>query len=204
MSKKNLIDEINARIDALNAEKAAAVAQIEGKMIECAAAREAAIAAQEQAKKDLDAEAYQAAAVKLTTLEVQQDMYEGRYKDVTGKKLVTEEDSDAVIQSILDYEQAAANAYIESIKPALRTLRGLTADYLDDIQRAEGAILRWTADIHPNYHNFGAAYTDPETGVRSDKNGMPHPVHRIPYHGCAEADRVDDFFRRFPEMLTED
>lgn len=201
---KKLLSEINARIDTLTAAHAAEVKQIEDAITKCKADQTAALAAIEAASDALDVDAHQAATAELSKLRTLEQMYLSRLEKIQNKRTVTEKESDQVIQELLQHEKDIAEEYRAAIAPKLSELKAITDRYHAEVQRTEDTISRWTGDVHPNYHNFGVTHIDKETGERTDKNGHPHPVHLIPYKGCAEADRVTDFFSRYPEMLPEE
>lgn len=201
---KKLLSEINSRIDALTASHAAEVKQIEDAIQKCKADQVTTTAAIEAASDALDVEAHQAATMELSKLRTLEQMYLSRLGKIQSKRAVTEEESDMVIRELLQHEKDIAEEYRAAIAPKLSELKAITEKYRREVERAEDTITRWTRDIHPNYHNFGAVYIDQETGGRTDRNGKPHPVHLTPYRGCAESERVTDFISRYPEMLPEE
>lgn len=190
--KQNYIKEVEARIAELNTKK-------QTDMNKAIAARQAAeIAAKEaeaamtDATDKLELERFAEAKKKKEEAETARAMYEGKCQQLEQQAFVSDEDSEAVVNGILAYEEQLAGEYMAAIKKPLEELQTVQKDYMEKVTEAERVLRRWTTEIHANYIS-GMRIQNKETGEWSNRSETPVPVRMTPYLGCTASRVVWDF-----------
>ena len=185
---KNLLEEINNRMNEMLGQSRAELQTIDDQISSARNEIAEHQKSMDEAQSTIDAEKYLKASDAIRVLKTKIEMLEKRKAQHSEKELVTEEESDRVINSILEYENQIAEEYQKEIKAPINQLRQLTEKYRADVSSAETTIKRWTSNIHANYQNPFTTY--PNGTHRSD---TPVPVHNVPYLGSAISIRVTDF-----------
>lgn len=192
--KKNYVQEIEARITELNARKQADMR----KALEAKAAAEKAVkaaqATMEEATDKLELERYAEAKQQKEEAETALAMFEGKCKKVEQKVLVTDEDSEAVIEGILSYEEQLEREFLDAIRKPIEELRALQEDHWQKVAEAERIMNRWTSEIHANYISC-MRRRDAETGEWTSKVDYPVPVRVEKYLGCPASKVIRDFLK---------
>ena len=134
--------------------------------------------------------AYDVAKAKRREAKTASEMYRARLDMINKRELISEEESDGVIDSLLAYEADLTAQYEKDIREPLALIEKLTDTYQSSIGEVERTIDRWTSDIHANYRTFGRTYYK-ETG--SDRAPAPVPVHITGYKGSDVATIARDF-----------
>lgn len=125
------------------------------------------------------------------------DMYEGRYAQLEKQEYISEEESDGVIDSLLAYEDALEEQFMQDLKEPLAQLRKISQAYTAAVDEAERTIRLWETTIHANYNTRGnAQYFDKETGESTNRSPVPYLVHKLPYKGCKEAHVLKEYLER--------
>lgn len=133
----------------------------------------------------------QAAADKL-------EMLNRREAQLVTREFLTEGESDAVIDSLLEYEGELEAEFKKAVEVHLEGLRGLREKYLEAVEDTEKTISTWTNEIHRNYDTRGSVhFTDAETGRQTTRSATPVAVHPLGFHGCHAAELVGDFLQRY-------
>ena len=167
--------------------KAAELEKICNLKREAAAELRAASEAMEKATKELDSGAYEKAKAAAQRAEDKAGMIDARFSQVQRRELITEAESDEVIDSLLQYETDLSEGFRDAIAGPLEHLAELLAAYKKEIRAVETFISRWSADIHANHRTRGASLFFDENGGYTDRSTTPVPVHSQPYKGCTEA-----------------
>ena len=173
---KDIITKINEQISELIETKERQIGEVREKLNQANKDLEIAEEALKAATANTDLSAFTNAKTAKTAAVNAIEMLTGRLDQLQSNEYVTEQESDAVIKSILDYENSIAVQFRKEISQPLDQLDSILKTYLSNVQRAENTITTWCDEIHSNYRD--------ESGQRQDK---PRPVHRIPYHGCGDA-----------------
>lgn len=195
--KKSVLQEVQARIASIQQKRAAELAEIREKQAEARTQIEAASLAMKEATEVLNVEAYEKARNDKKKWQTALDMYNARFNQIQAQELVTEADSDSVINSLLAYEEEIAQTFKQAMKDPLQILKKLLDDYEDEVQEVENTINIWQTDIHANYSTRGSAsFVNPDTGERTDRSAVPVPVHRLPYTGCSEATQLKTYLEK--------
>lgn len=192
--EKTKLQEVQNRMKEMKDKKAKELLEIQGKLEEARAQKEAAEIAIKEATESTNLEAYEAAKDRKRRAQSAIDMYSGRYKQIQTKEFISETESDIVIDSLLDYEKEIAAKFEQDIAAPLLALKKLYADYSGEVKATEETIQEWGRDIHSNYNTRGTStYYDKETGKQTNRSPQPVPVHSLPYEGCSAGQLVRSF-----------
>ena len=99
----NKREEIEKQIQEINAKKKASLEEIEKKLQDLSQQIAETRILMQEAQEDLDARGYYDAKTELEKLQTAEEMYKGRLSQIRKEKLISEADSDAVIESLLAY-----------------------------------------------------------------------------------------------------
>lgn len=194
---KNFAEEVQNRINELLAEKRADVMEVDSNMSK--AEKEVAEAKRDQkdATANMNLEAYEKAREKEQRARTAIEMYKGRRAQLERREFVDEEDSDRVIDGLLDYQKALAHAFCVDIAPELKKLHKMHEDYIKAGQQAEDTLNAWMRQIHPNYRMQGGSRIDPETGETTNRAGHPVPIH-VTHDAweCAESKQLGKYLEK--------
>ena len=193
MAKQSIVEKVSARIDDIIAQRAQDLQTIESALATAKSQEEEASRAAEEATKKLNLPEYEKAKEALHKVKTAIEMYEARLLQARRFRYVDESESDRVIDDLLAYESELAEKYVADIKVPLAALAAIHEQYMQDVQNTEATIYRWTSEVHPNYRSATSIYA--ETGTNRSPN--PIPVHQVPYTGCDESQRVDDFLHPY-------
>lgn len=191
MKTKNIPAETMRKIDEFEKEKAAELEAIAQQIKEKNDALAAAKDEIQKATESTNLKAYTAAKAKEAEVSAAIEMYTARYTQIERREYVTQKDSDATIDALLQYEADIADEYIKEIGPAVETIRKAHADYMTAVKAAESTIAEWTGRIHANYRAEHTTYAN-----GSNVSPVPVPVHGTPYLGCTESAIVASFLDR--------
>ena len=205
MEKKTALTTAKEQMKNLLDAKAAQLRDIQVKLCETKTQAEAADTAVRAATEKMDLDAYEKARAAKRKAKVALDMYSSRYTQLQAQEVITEAESDAMIDGLLDYEKEVSAKYEEDIAGPLKTLCELTKGYLVEVADIEATIKQWGRDVRANYSTRGTmTRVDPETGERTDLSEVAVPVHAVPYRGCDKALTLETFLKNNTEgYLTE-
>ncbi len=189
---KNTAAEVRERIEEMIGDKAQKLADIQEKIEAERKAEAEARAAIEQAVADLDFDRNHEAKRALEQAIERRELLSKRAELYRSRKLVTEEESDRVIDSLLRYEKDLAAEYVAGLNKILSQLEEMTSNYAANVDEAERVILSWTQNIFPNYRSDTARYQ----GGTTNRAPQPVPVHTIAYLGCAESIITKEFVKK--------
>ena len=146
----------------------------------------------EQAVADLDFDRNHEAKRALEQAIERRELLSKRVEMLRSRKLVTEEESDRVIDSLLQYEKDLAAEYVAGLSKILSQLEEITNNYDADVKEAEGVILKWTQQVFPNYRSETAMYQ----GGTTNRAPYPVAVHTTAYLGCDESIITKEFVKK--------
>lgn len=177
---------------------------IQAKQNEARTAINTAKEAMEKATEEMNVDKYEAARNAKQKAETALSMYAGRQKQLNDMKYITEEESDKVISSLLQYEKELEESYTAAIKEPIRHLNGIQKAYLAEVDDVEETIRTWTRTVHPNYRSDVSTYYEAETGRYTNRSPKPIPVRQLEYGGCAASRAVGTFLKEQKEFLSEE
>lgn len=197
MAKQTVLDEVKDRMKEMQDSKAAQLETIRQKQAEARTQIEAAALAMKQATEEMNVDSYEEAKNRKRKAQTALDMYNGRYEQISKQEYISEAESDSVVDSLLEYENQLAEDFKAAAAVHLKKLAGLLKDYKAAVQDTESTLTAWQLDIHANYNTRGTAmYTDALTGQQTHRSPQPYPVHRLPYTGCVEAERMGEYLKK--------
>ena len=189
--KQQIRDLKNCRENEMNGLKA--------KLSDAQARLQTAKDAADEATRKTDLKAFQTAQEQIRQASSAVEMYTRRQKQLYNAEIISQKESDAVIDRLLQYEKDLDKEFTTAIKEKLDEVREILKTYEKVIGDTESTIHTWTQTIRPNYRTFGrSTYVDPETGKATDVSKNPVPVHiGGPYRGVAAANMLSDFFHKY-------
>ena len=141
------------------------------------------------ATENMDTKAYAAAKSKLETAKTTAEMYAKRYDAIRTNEMITEADSDAVIDSIFAFEREATALYKDKAVQLVQELDELTNEYRAVINDAERFMQSWAANVHENYRS--------NIGGKAIRRNKPQRIRVLPYLGCDLSDITKKFVDTF-------
>lgn len=190
MAKQTLTQEVQERIKSMIEKKTAELDQIQKKQGEARTQIEAATLAIKDATERMDLDAYEEAKQAKHKAQTALDMYAGRYNQIKAQEYISEEESDKVIASLLNYENELGADFEAAIVAPIEELKRLLKEYQTATQEIETTLATWTGSIHANYHAYGTTFSN-----GTDKDGNPHPIRRGRFEGCGASQRVETFLK---------
>ena len=191
MNTKNIPAETIKRIAGLEKKKADELEKITEQIRENNAALSVAKEEIQKATESTNLKEYTAAKAKEAEASAALEMYTARYAQIERREYVTQKDSDAVIDALLQYEKDIADEFIKTIAGPIEEIRKAHADYIESVKTTEHTIKSWNSRIRANYRSETTRYAD---GTNISKT--PVPVHRLPYAGCTASAIVGGFLDR--------
>ena len=195
---ENVTAKVKQRMEELRQKLQAELEDNQKKQEDAQAQLQAAKDAADKATRATDLKAYQKAKAEEAQAAAAVEMYGSRIKQLYGAEIVTEKESDATIDSLLQYEKALDREYLAAIKKKLEEVREIQNTYKNAIRDTESTITTWSSRIRANYRTFGrTTYTDPTTGKTTTRSQNPVPVHVTPYDGVPASNILDEFFNHY-------
>lgn len=194
----NTLEKVKVKMRELTDAKAAELREIQEKQETQRAAITEAETAMQQASEKLDDKGYSEAKAEKEKAETVLDMLNRREVQLVGKTFISEQESDAVIDSLLAFEDELAETFRKAVEGPLEKLKKLCGDYFAGVEAAEQTIRTWEHDIHRNYRYIGGVSAhDPATGEPAKRSDKPQPVRPLgPFHGCHDAELVERFLQK--------
>lgn len=157
-----------------------------------------------EASANMDLDAYQSLQDEKKRYEQAIEMYRGRQEQLANQEIISEQDSDEVIDSLINYELETTQNFLAEVFSRVPELREITDRYTRNIGETEQTILRWCNEVHANYRTFGrTTRRDPVTGTMTDRSPHPVPVRITPYAGCAEAALLSACLQKLSSCQSE-
>ena len=152
----------------------------------------------EEATRRTDLKEFQTAQEEIKQASTAVDMYNRRIQQLNGQEIVTEADSDAVIDSLLKYEKDLDAEFREAIREPIAILRKMQEEYQRAILDTEDTIRTWSRSIRANFRTFGrTTRIDKTTGEQTDRSERPVPVHMVPYDGVRVSKEIREFLEDY-------
>lgn len=169
----NIIDDVRERIKALELKKADTTDAAKKELEKAEKELEKAESMKAAAVKEMDAAGYKKADSKIADLTIEKRMYADRLQQLLNQELISEAESDNVIDSLIEYQDAAEKEFEAAAGPVIDSLIELYSDCADKITAAEDLINEWTYKIHANHRAQIGAYP---------KGKEPRRAYSVPVH----------------------
>ncbi len=193
---KTVLQDVKELMKELLEKKAAQMREIQSKLSEARAQEEVADQAIQSSTENMDLDAFENAQEAKRRARVVISMYSSRYAQLQNQEIISEEESDKVIDDLLAYEKEIGERYKSDIRGPLQKLDDLTRKYQGEVAEVERTISAWGRDVHANYTTRGRMQrTDPLTGEKTDRAERPVPVRVLPYTGCDESAIMETFLK---------
>lgn len=191
MAKKqtNVALEVQDRMKELTDQRVADLKKIHTKKEEAEEQKKKAEEDLADATARMDLDAYEKAKAAVHSAQTAIDMYAARYEQIRKLEMISEEESDQVIDSVKEYEARLEKDFMKAIAEPLKQLHQIVDEYKDTVAEAEQTLHMWEQYVHANYRSPGTIYA--ATGT--DRSPVPVPIRRLPYTGCKEANSLNDF-----------
>lgn len=170
MKTNNIVEEVNEKIAVLKSDREKELTAIQAHVAEETKNLNEASKAMAAAIDSTDLGAYERAKTEKTRAETALEMYSARYKKVKNLEFITEEESDAIIASLINRDRELTLEFASDLDAALETVRDLLKRHEREKKELSATVERWTRDIHHNY--LSATTTFRETGT----NRSPKPI----------------------------
>lgn len=199
--EKNVADIVLKRMETLLANRDLEIKKLEDLRAAAEAEKKNCQKLVEDAKDKMDLCAFQEARKKTQDIQDRIELYSARIGKIKNARMVSEEESDSIIDSLTAYEDDMAAEYELEAGKIIEKLRVMTDGYLGRVNETEKAIKQWTTLIHPNFRSSTTTVNG------SNRMDAPVPVHPIAYRGCGAAISaskfVDSYFQRHEEPPKE-
>lgn len=195
MAKQTVLDEVKNRMKEMQDSKAAQLETIRQKQTEARSQIEAAALAMKQATEEMNVDSYEEAKNRKRKAQTALDMYNGRYEQISKQEYISEAESDSVVDSLLEYENQLAEDFKAAAGVQLKKLAELLKDYKAAVQDTENTLTSWQRNIHANYRS-ATSWRTLEDGTTTNRMDRATPVHMMPYTGCAEAGRMEEYLKK--------
>ena len=186
---------IRARIKELTDKKNADLNEIKTKSNAATEDLKAARQAIQNATEKLDVAAYEKGKAAEHRAQTAIDLYGARFAQLQGQRILSIEESDKVIDSLLDYEDQLATDFRKAVAEPLKQLRNIVDEYQGEVRETEDTIRSWTQSIRGNYrYIIGSKPT-------GNTSSQPIPVHITPFLGCDEARALEEYLEKAAPLL---
>lgn len=191
----NRVEEVKAIMKKLVEKKAAEIVSIEKELSNATDKKNKATQALSNAIAATDRAAYKKAKAEAEEAATIIEMYAARLDQLRNKEFMSEEESDRVVDSLIEYQNKRTAAFIKAIAGPIGQIEELYIEYDRDYQAAVETVAAWTRDIHKNYRSLCTTFAD-----GSHRSKTPRPV--VGAAGffpdiCKEAIEVRDFIEEF-------
>lgn len=153
IGKHETVNKVKSRIDELVTRKKCDLKDIAKKSDDIRAEIETITQVKEKASAQMDSETYVNADFDLERKNKELDMVNARYEQIENLKIVSDDESVAVMDSLVNYEKQLDDAFDQDVTPLLDKIRHLMSIYMEEIDNTESVIKAWTISVHKNYYD---------------------------------------------------
>lgn len=191
MAKNNIdtVAKVRAQIDKYISDNEREIGEIDQHIASARTDKEKAEAALKAAIETTNQDDFTRAKAQIAAADNAIEMFTARREQLANKEFLSESESDAVIDSLLEYKDARDKEFIDAIAAQIATLDSLVSGYNGAYKEMVGVIRDWEHRIHANYRNPIVTYPAGVTPKRE-----PVPV-TIPVR-CAAAYITEEYLNR--------
>lgn len=202
-TEQTTVERVQEQIRSLRGKKRTDLETIRAKQEETRAQIAEAETAIKDATEYMNLEAYEGAKAEKRKAQTALEMYNSRFAQIQAQELITEAESDAIINSLLEYENELAESFRAKASEPLKELAGLLKEYKAAIEETERTIREWETTIHANYSTRGRTlYYNEFTGKHTDRSPRPVLVHPTGFEGCTEAVILSEYLRKAAGLIS--
>lgn len=194
--KQTALDAAKKTIKEIEEKRRADVAVACEKLQGAEDALELANSAIKTATERMDIDAFADAKAAAANAQTEIEMYAGRLQQIKEQEYISEDDSDRVIDSLLDYEDELEAALDDAVAEPIEMLRTILADHMNEVKEVEATLQYWVSHIHATYvSRTGRKRIDPETGLYTNRMDTPQRLRYTPYTGGSTVAVISSFLR---------
>ena len=144
---RNMVVEVEAKMNKLKSKKASELTSIEKKKSEVE--KEILMVEKEmkEATENTDLVAYEKAKAKREKMESALEMYSGRCGQLMRQELISEKESREVLQRLVKYDEEIAVGFRKDMKEINDSLLAVIDNYLSEVQKIQRLYREWSRDI---------------------------------------------------------
>lgn len=195
MKTKTTVESVTERIRELKSGREKELAEIQMKRDEESQNLAAARKAMEDATDATDLQSYERAKAEKLRAESALEMYSAKYSKVEKLDVITEEESDKVIDSLRAADVEIERKFKTDLCAALDGIEILIQNFERDKSKVKIATDTWTREIHANYYSPSTTFR--ETGTHRSPTPIPVKVG----NSCAECNISKEYIRRIRETI---
>ena len=196
MTKKNTREQVTEQLKTLVEDKQQRLSTLQQKLSDAYKRMDEATNDMAAATVDMDLEACEKAKDRKRKAASDIEIYNAFLNKLQSQAVITEEESDKVIDSLLEYERGLSADFEATTSAALYELSETLKAYQEEIRQTELLMNLWTREIHANYNTRGtSSYFDPETGTRTYRSPDPVPIRSKAFRGCELSTVIESFLR---------
>lgn len=128
---------------------------------------------------------------KISELEDTLLMYHTKKEQLSRNEFITEKESDAVIDNLLELQEENAIDYSKEIETHLHAILDISREYYKNMLDIESLITLWCNQVHANYNSRGKVVINGSTRLP-----YPTPVRTVSYQGCKEFSIIEDTLKK--------
>lgn len=203
--EKNRLQLVKEKMASIKAARDAKIAEIALKQDAARKDLQAAEAAMQSATEIMDVDRYADGSKKRERAQAELEMLSGIADRIMMQENISEQESDKVVDSLLEYELQLEAEFKAAVKEPMKKLNAICEAYRGAVRDTEATISAWTRDVHRNFSTRGGTlYFDPELGRHTDRSPVPVPVHPVDFIGCDEALRLAAYLRNDKQLFDEE
>ena len=169
--EKKLLKDVRDRMADLKSKRDAELRMVKAKREEARAAAEKAENELTAAMETMDAERYVAASQEKQKAHAELEMYTRHFDHLSKQELISEAESDAVIDDLLAYERELDANIHDAIAGPLQRIEKMIREYRSEISQVEETLAEWQHEIHANHRSFGMShYRDADGNLTKETN----------------------------------
>lgn len=194
---KTVLEEVKEKIKAIEDRRVSEKLELQERITNAQAEEADAREAVYNAAAVLNSEAHEKAAEREARAHSLVLMYKERFRQLVSQEDISEEESDKIIDSLLEYSKSLDADFTEAVKKKAEELRKMNEAYEEEARETERIINYWCEQIHANYNTRGRTtyYVDGKPTHRSPEP-VPVIMRRDPLTGCGASTVLKDFFAR--------
>lgn len=200
--KSTPAEEVRQQMRKLRDQKTSELAEADARLNEARMAVQEARTRSEEMTAIMDLDGYTKAQEDLKKATIAEQMYKGKIDQLQAKRYITEAESDAVIDSLLAYEDTLGQSFETILGTKLKELKKAMDSYRTEIQNVEDLITEWCGSVYPNYRSATSTYTDAD-GNTTNRFPTPRPVHLVPFTGNSASEMLNDFLNKMWRFLED-
>lgn len=197
MAKNNIdtVAKVRAQIDKYISDNEREIGEIDQHIASARTDKEKAEAALKAAIETTNQDDFARAKAQIAAADNAIEMFTARREQLANKEFLSESESDAVIDSLLEYKDARDKEFIDAIDAQIATLDSLVSGYNSAYKEMVSVIRDWEHRIHCNYRNPIVTYP---AGVAPQRKPVPVSIP----NKCTAANITAEYLNRIKNAIS--